>query len=85
MRPIQLELGMLLEASQLSTSASLGLLIGRLLIASLFLYVGLSELHRCALTAPLLISHLTVHNSHYDLPGYYSRRSPPTSPETATT
>ena len=38
--------GMLLEASNLSTSASLGLLIGRLLIASLFLYVGLSELHR---------------------------------------
>ena len=38
--------GLLLEATQLSTSLSVALLIGRLLIAFLFLYVGLGELHR---------------------------------------
>lgn len=38
--------GMLLENVQLSNSSSLALLFGRLLIAVLFLYVGLSELHR---------------------------------------
>jgi alanyl-tRNA synthetase len=38
--------GLLLEATQLSTGLSIALLIGRLLIAFLFLYVGLGELHR---------------------------------------
>merc|ERR1712224_616795 len=37
--------GMLLE-SNVSNSISLALLFGRLLIAVLFLYVGISELHR---------------------------------------
>ncbi|KOO26596.1 hypothetical protein Ctob_013448, partial [Chrysochromulina tobinii] len=38
--------GMLLEAPTLSNRLSVALLFGRLLIAVLFLYVGLSELHR---------------------------------------
>merc|ERR1719353_553285 len=38
--------GMLLENVHLSDRTSLALLFGRLLIAVLFLYVGLSELHR---------------------------------------
>ena len=38
--------GMLLEARGVSERLSLALLFGRLLIAVLFLYVGLSELHR---------------------------------------
>jgi len=38
--------GMLLESRTTSTRLSLALLFGRLLIAVLFLYVGLSELHR---------------------------------------
>ena len=38
--------GLLLESSHMSNNVSLGLLFGRLLIAVLFLYVGLSELHR---------------------------------------
>jgi len=38
--------GLLMEASSLSTSLSVALLLGRLMIAVLFLYVGLSELHR---------------------------------------
>lgn len=38
--------GMLMEAKTLSTRLSLAVLAGRLLIAFLFLYVGLSELHR---------------------------------------
>jgi alanyl-tRNA synthetase len=37
---------MLLEAPTLSNRLSVALLFGRLLIAVLFLYVGLSELHR---------------------------------------
>ena len=38
--------GMLLQTESLSARFSLALLLGRLLIAVLFLYVGLSELHR---------------------------------------
>merc|ERR1712054_392231 len=38
--------GMLLESRGVSDRISVALLIGRLLIAVLFLYVGLSELHR---------------------------------------
>merc|ERR1719230_2544871 len=38
--------GMLLESRSVSNRISLALLFGRLLIAVLFLYVGLSELHR---------------------------------------
>ena len=38
--------GLLLESSTISNKVSIGLLFGRLLIAVLFLYVGLSELHR---------------------------------------
>ena len=38
--------GLLLESSHISNNVSLALLFGRLLIAVLFLYVGLSELHR---------------------------------------
>jgi len=38
--------GLLLEGGALSQNLSVAVLIGRLLIASLFLYVGLHELHR---------------------------------------
>lgn len=38
--------GLLLEASSLSERLSVAMLFGRLLIAVLFLYVGLHELHR---------------------------------------
>ena len=38
--------GLLLDAETLSTRTSLALLLSRLLIAVLFLFVGLSELHR---------------------------------------
>ena len=50
--------GMLLESRGTSNRISLALLFGRLLIAVLFLYVGLSELHR------LLFQPFTVRPPH---------------------